>query len=257
MRIATWNVNSIRVRADAVAAWLERHRPDVLCVQEIKVEDKDFPCARFEALGWRCVLSGQKTYNGVAILSREPATDVVAGFADGEEEDPQRRLLRATVGGVRIVNAYCPNGEDVTSPKYAYKLGWFARLRRALETQEERTKPIVLVGDFNVAPAAIDVHAPERWEGKVLCSDKEREALRTIQEWGLVDCLRRLHPETPKLFTWWDYRLNAFPRGWGLRIDHVLATPAMAERCTDVAIDLEPRKAERPSDHAPVVATFA
>jgi exodeoxyribonuclease-3 len=256
MRIATWNVNSIRVREEAVLAWLAQWKPDVLCLQEIKVETKDFPAAKFEAAGWRCAVSGQKTYNGVAILAREEPRDVVAGFADGADEDPQRRLLRATVGGVRVVDAYCPNGDEVGSEKYEYKLGWFARLRAALAAQESPAAPLVIVGDFNVAPEPIDVHAPDRWVGKVLFSEKEREALRDLCGWGLVDTLRRKHPDTPKLFTWWDYRLQAFPRGWGLRIDHVLATEPLAARLRDVVIDVEPRKSERPSDHAPVVADF-
>ena len=257
MRIATWNVNSIRVRADAVEAWLGIWKPDALCLQEIKVLEQDFPRERFEAAGYRCAVSGQKTYNGVAILTRDEPENVVPGFADGDDEDPQRRLLRVTVGGVRIVDAYCPNGDEVASEKYAYKLAWFARLRRMLDTQEDPAKPLVLLGDFNVAPADIDVHAPERWAGKVLCSDAERAALTDVQGWGLTDCLRKLHPDTPKLFTWWDYRLNAFPRGWGLRIDHVLASAPLAERCTAVTVDLDPRKSERPSDHAPVCADFA
>jgi exodeoxyribonuclease-3 len=257
MRIATWNVNSIRVRGDAVLAWLAAKRPDVLCIQEIKTEEPGFPAARFAEAGWRSVVSGQKTYNGVAILSREEASDVVHGFADGEAEDPQRRLVRATVGGVRVMNAYCPNGEEVGSEKYAYKLAWYARLRRALDRQEDASKPFVIVGDFNVAPEPIDVHAPERWEGKVLFSEPERKALRDLCAWGLTDCLRKVHPDTPKLFSWWDYRLAAFPRGWGLRIDHVLASAPLAARLSACEIDVEPRKAEKPSDHAPVVADFA
>ena len=256
MRIATWNVNSIRVREEAVAAWLAKWAPDVLCLQEIKVEAPAFPAARFEALGYRCAVSGQKTYNGVAILSKAEPTNVVPGFADGAEEDPQRRLLRATVGGVRVVDAYCPNGEEVGSDKYAYKLAWFRRLRDALAKQEDAKAPLVIVGDFNVAPAPIDVHAPDRWVGKVLFSEPERQALGDLCAWGLTDCLRKKHPETPKLFTWWDYRLQAFPRGWGLRIDHVLATAPLAARLKDVQIDVEPRKSERPSDHAPVFADF-
>jgi exodeoxyribonuclease-3 len=256
MRIATWNVNSIRVRVDAVSAWLEKWKPDVLCVQEIKVEEDEFPAERFSALGYRSAVSGQKTYNGVAILTRDAAADAVAGFADGADEDPQRRLLRVTVGGVRVVNAYCVNGEEVGSAKFAYKLEWFARLRRMLDTQESASRPLVVVGDFNIAPADLDVHAPDRWKDKVLCSEPERAALRTLLDWGLTDCLRKLHPETPKLFTWWDYRLAAFNRGWGLRIDHVLATAPLAARLRSCEIDVEPRKAERPSDHAPVVADF-
>ena len=256
MRIATWNVNSIRVRGDAVAAWLETWKPDVICLQEIKVVEKDFPRERFEALGWRCTVSGQKTYNGVAILSREEPTDVVAGFADGGEEDPQRRLLRATIGGVRVIDAYCPNGEEVGSEKYAYKLAWFARLRRMLDAQEDPASKLVMVGDFNVAPQPVDVHDPERWEDKVLFSEAERRALSDVVAFGLTDCLRKVHPTSQKLFTWWDYRLKAFERGWGLRIDHILETAPLASKCSACTIDVEPRKDERPSDHAPVVADF-
>lgn len=256
MRIVTWNVNSIRVREDAVAAWISQWAPDVLCLQEIKVESKGFPAARFEALGYRSVVSGQKTYNGVALLVRGDVSDVVEGFADGADEDPQRRILRATVGGVRVVNVYCPNGEDVGTEKYAYKLAWFRRLRDALAGQEDPAGRLVVLGDFNVAPASIDVHAPDRWAGKVLCSDAEREALRELCAFGLVDCLRRRYPDTPKLFSWWDYRLQGFARNWGLRIDLVLATAALAQGLRDCVIDVEPRKAERPSDHAPVVADF-
>lgn len=256
MRLATWNVNSIRVRADAVAAWLAQWKPDVLCLQEIKVEEKDFPRARFEGLGWRSVVYGQKTYNGVAILSRDEPSEVVCGFADGADEDAQRRLLRATIGGVRVVNAYCVNGESVGSDKYAYKLAWFARLRRMFDAQENAASRLAIVGDFNVAPADLDVHKPERWVGEVLVSEPERAALRELEAWGLTDCLRKLHPDAPRMFTWWDYRLAAFQRGWGLRIDHVLATAPLAATLRSVTIDVEPRKAERPSDHAPVVADF-
>ncbi|MFN0006711.1 MAG: exodeoxyribonuclease III [Planctomycetota bacterium] len=255
MRIATWNVNSIRVREPAVLAWLARWQPDVLCLQELKVEEKDFPRGAIEAAGYRATVYGQKTYNGVAILSREEPTDVVRGFADGAEEDPQRRLIRGTVAGVRIVNGYFVNGEEVGSEKFAYKLAWFARLLRVLETQEDPTKPLVLLGDFNVAPADIDVHDPKRWKDKVLCSTEERAAYERFLAWGLTDTLRMHHPEGG-IYSWWDYRLAAFQRKWGLRIDHVLATAPLAARSKDCVVDVEPRGAERPSDHAPVYADF-
>jgi len=256
LRVTTWNVNSIKVRADQVLAWSARQSPDVLCLQEIKTEDGGFPAARFAEAGFAsAAVAGQKTYNGVAILAKAPLTDVVVGFHDAEEDDPQRRLLRATVNGVRVVNCYCPNGEDVGSDKYAYKLRWYARLRAALDAQEDPKKPLVLVGDMNVAPEPIDVHKPERWEGKVLFSQQEREALATLCAFGLSDCLRK-HHEEGGIFSWWDYRLNAWQRNWGLRIDHVLATAPLAERCTACEVDKEPRAGERPSDHVPVFADF-
>jgi len=255
VRVVTWNVNSIKVRADQVLAWAAANAPDVICLQEIKTVDSGFPADRFAALGYKAAVSGQPTYNGVAILAKGEMTDVVAGFADGAEEDSQRRLLRATYRGVRVVDCYCPNGEEVGSDKYAYKLRWYARLRAALDAQEDPAKPLVLVGDMNVAPEPIDVHKPERWEGKVLFSLPERAALADLAAFGLVDCLRKHHSEGG-IFTWWDYRLNAFARNWGLRIDHVLATPALAARCTACEVDRVPRSAERPSDHVPVVADF-
>lgn len=256
MKVVTWNVNSIKVRADQVLSWSARHQPDVICLQEIKTVDAGFPADRFAEAGWASAVSGQPTYNGVAILTRGPASGVVAGFADGAEEDPQRRLLRATWNGVRIVNCYCPNGEEVGTDKYAYKLRWYERLRAALDAQEDAAAPLVLVGDMNVAPEPIDVHKPERWEGKVLFSEPERAALARLCGFGLDDCLRKLHPGEPGIFSWWDYRLKAWDRNWGLRIDHVLATKPLAERCTACDVDKEPRAAERPSDHAPVVAEF-
>jgi len=256
MRIVTWNVNSIKVRADQVLDWSARNSPDVVCLQELKTEDPGFPSARFAELGYTCAVSGQKTYNGVAILAKGELTDVVAGFADGAEEDPQRRILRATYRGIRVVDCYCPNGEEVGTDKYAYKLRWYARLRAALDAQEDTKEPLVLVGDMNVAPEPIDVHKPERWEGKVLFSEPERAALATLRGFGLEDCLRKHHPGESGIFSWWDYRLKAWDRGWGLRIDHILATPSLLAKCTACNVDKEPRAHERPSDHAPVVADF-
>ena len=256
MKIATWTVNSIKVRADQGLAGSARHQPDVICLQEIKTVDAGFPAGRFAEAGYASAVSGQPTYNGVAILTKGAATDVVAGFADGAEEDPQRRLLRVTYRGVRIVDCYCPNGEEVGTDKYAYKLRWYARLRAALDAQEDPAAKLVLVGDMNVAPEPIDVHKPERWEGKVLFSEPERAALTELRGFGLEDCLRRLHPGEPGIFSWWDYRLRAWDRNWGLRIDHILATKPLADLCTACDVDKEPRAAERPSDHAPVVAEF-
>ena len=255
MRVATWNVNSIKVRADQVLAWSARHAPDVLCLQEIKKVDEGFPVQRFADAGYTAAVAGQKTYNGVAILAKGPLADVVVGFADGAEEDPQRRLIRATYRGVRIVDCYVPNGDEVGTEKYAYKLKWLPRLRAALDAQESPDRPLVIVGDFNVAPEPIDVHKPDRWEGKVLFSAPERAALADVRAFGLEDCVRKHHPEEG-LFTWWDYRLKAWERNWGLRIDHVFATKPLAARCTSSFVDREVRANVQPSDHVPVAADF-
>jgi len=254
LTIATWNVNSVRSRLDRLLAWLDRRRPDVVCLQETKVVDEDFPRAAIEAAGYRCLINGQKTYNGVAVLSREEARPLVSALP-GDGPDAERRLLAAEVGGVAVASVYCPNGQEVGSDKYAYKLDWYARLRRLLEERFSPAQPLAVCGDFNVAPADRDVWDPERWRGQVLFSDPERRALAALNEWGLEDTLRRLHPEGG-IYTWWDYRFGAFHRGWGLRIDHVLATPSLAARCIAVDVDRDERKGDKPSDHAPVVATF-
>jgi exodeoxyribonuclease III len=206
------------------------------------------------ALGYDVVLHGQRTYNGVAILSRTPMTDVRRGFGDGDDES-QTRLIAATIGDVRVLSVYVPNGESVGTEKYRYKLAWMERLRRHLATVVAPERPLVLCGDFNVAPAAIDVHDPVAWEGRVLFSAEERQALRAIVGVGLEDLLRRMHPTEP-LFTWWDYRMLAFPKGRGLRIDHLLVTPALAARVTASGVDRESRKGKQPSDHAAVWAEF-
>jgi exodeoxyribonuclease-3 len=255
MRVATWNVNSIKVRADQVLAWAARHAPDVLCLQEIKTVDEGFPLARFAEAGYTGVLAGQKTYNGVAILAKGPLEDVRVGFDDGGEDDPQRRIIRATHRGVRVVNCYVPNGEDVGTEKYAYKLKWLPRLRAALDAQEKADRPLVLVGDMNVAPEPIDVHKPERWVGKVLFSEPERAALTHLRGFGLEDCVRKHLPDAG-LFTWWDYRLKAWERNWGLRIDHVFATKPLAERSKSAEIHRDVRAQTQPSDHVPVVVDF-
>lgn len=251
--IATWNVNSIRTRLPRLTAFLERRRPSVVCLQEIKVVDQDFPAEALEALGYRCIVRGQKTYNGVAILSCEPGVDVVNSLP-GDPADAESRFLAATIHDIRIINVYVPNGQTVGSEKYTYKLNWYGRLRGLLDQIDPRSQ-VLMCGDFNVAPEDRDVWDPEQWRGQVLFSDPEKAALRKVVEWGLTDTLRMHHSEGG-LYTWWDYRAGAFHRGWGLRIDHILVSAPLAQRCTAVEIDREERKGEKPSDHAPVIATF-
>jgi exodeoxyribonuclease III len=251
MKIATWNLNSIRARKDRLLAWLEANRPEVVCLQEIKVVDDDFPTEELAALGYQAVVHGQKTYNGVAILALTAPADPAIGLDDGVD-DPQARLVAATVGDLRVVNVYVPNGQSPGTDKYAYKLAWLARLRTWLAERCDPAQPLVLCGDFNVAPDDRDVHDPAAWAGKIMCTEPEREALSEVVRWGLVDAYRLHHDEGGK-FTWWDYRRLAFPRGEGLRIDHVFVTEALAGRCTAAEIDREARKGKQPSDHAPVV----
>lgn len=254
MRLASWNVNSIRARQERVLAWLDAKRPDVLCMQELKVEEKDFPAEAFEALGYRVVRACQKTYNGVAIAARVEISDVVSGLDDGED-DPQQRLIAGTVDGVRILSAYVPNGQAVGTDKYVYKLKWLKRLRAYLERRCDRDAPLVLCGDFNVAPDERDVHAPAEWLDSTLFHPEVRAALEEVRTWGLVDTFRQLHAE-PGFYSWWDYRMLGFPKNRGLRIDHVFATETLARRCVEASIDREARKGKLPSDHAPVLATF-
>lgn len=254
MKIATWNVNSLKVRLPHVLDWLAAHQPDALCLQELKLEDKNFPLADIEAAGYSASFAGQKTYNGVAILSKRPAQDVVVnipGFAD-----EQKRVLTATIDGVRLVCAYFPNGQSVDSDKYQYKLQWLEGLIAWLEQELKQHPRLALLGDYNIAPDDRDVHDPKAWEGQVLCSAPEREAFSRLLGLGLQDSFR-LFPQADGSFSWWDYRLNAFRRKLGMRIDHILLSDALAPACTACAIDVEPRKLERPSDHAPVVAELA
>ncbi len=253
MRLATWNVNSIKVRLEQVLAWSAEARPDVLALQETKVPDEQFPREPLEAAGWHVAFHGQRAYNGVAILSREPLANVAAGIPG--LDDDQARVLAATVRGVRVVCVYVPNGEAVGSEKYDYKLRWMAALRGHL-AELLRAHPLLAVaGDFNVAPEPRDVHDPGLWEGRVLYSEPEREAFRALLALGLCDTFRRFdQPEGS--FSWWDYRMRAFQRNMGLRIDHILASPELCGRCTACRIDRTPRGWERPSDHAPVVADF-
>jgi exodeoxyribonuclease-3 len=254
MKIATWNVNSIRQRLDHVKDWLEAQRPDVLGLQEIKCVTENFPAAEFAALGYRCAVDGQKTYNGVALLSKLEPGEVNRGLPNLDDE--QKRVLAATYDGVRLFNLYVPNGQSVGSDKYEYKLRWLLALRDCLREELRRHDKIAVVGDFNIAPEDRDVHDPEAWRGQVLCSDAERERLGLLLELGFVDVFRRFE-QPEKAFSWWDYRAAAFRRNRGLRIDLVLASPALAGACTASGIDAGPRRREQPSDHAPVWATFA
>jgi len=254
MKIATWNINSITVRLPHVLEWAKVNRPDVLCLQEIKCKDDKFPADSFRELGYTAEVFGQPTYNGVATLSLARVSDVQKGFP-GDPADAHCRLLAATVGGIRIVNVYIPNGSYVGSDKYSFKLDWFARLRTFFDECCDPQQPLVLCGDFNVAPEDRDVHDPKLWAGKIMCSEPERAALRVIEDWGLIDVFRE-HHEDSGVFSWWDYRGGAFPKNHGLRIDHIWATEPLAETCTAVWIDKKPRELERPSDHAPVVAIF-
>ncbi len=232
--------------------WLAAARPDVACLQETKTEDRNFPLKEIEAAGYHAVYCGQKAYNGVAILARSPLADVQHGIPDFPD-DP-KRVIAATVGGLRVLNLYAPNGQEPGSDKYAYKLRWYAALTRWLKS--EVSKNLAVLGDLNIAPEPRDVHNPKRWEGKIHFSEPERAAFREVLNVGLKDAFR-LFEQPEKQFTWWDYRLNAFERGWGLRIDHILLSPQLAPKCTACAIDLEPRRRERPSDHAPVIAEIA
>jgi exodeoxyribonuclease-3 len=251
--IATWNVNSLRVRSEQLREWLRTSAPDVVALQETKIQDHDFPHADFTAAGYHSVFSGQKTYNGVALLSRHEMTDVVRdmpGF-----DDAPRRVLAATIAGFRVINLYVPNGQAPGSEKFSYKMKWLEALTRWLE-QEATTHPgLVVLGDFNVAPEDRDVHDPAAWAGCVHVSPEERTALKRITDLELVDCFR--HFEQPeKSFSWWDYRQGGFRRNNGLRIDLILAHRQLLPRLTGCRIDVEPRRAERASDHTPVIATF-
>jgi exodeoxyribonuclease-3 len=253
MRIATWNVNSLKVRLPQVMDWLERHSPDALCLQELKLEDAKFPRTELEAIGYSCAFSGQKTYNGVAILSREPATNMCCGIAGFQDE--QRRVISADIAGVRLVCAYVPNGQSLDSDKYRYKLNWFAAFSGWLKLELAEHPSLAVLGDFNIAPEDRDVHDPKAWEGQVLVSPAERDAFRRLIGLGFTDSFR-LFEQPEKSFTWWDYRMNGFKRNLGLRIDHILLNSGLSSCCTGCSIDVEPRRNERPSDHAPVVAEF-
>lgn len=254
MRLATWNVNSLRVRLGHLLEWLAQAQPDVACLQETKTEDANFPAGDLRDAGYHAVYCGQRGYNGVAILARSPVSEVTHGIPDFTD-DP-RRCIAATVDGIRIVCLYAPNGEAPGTDKYAYKLRWYAALTHWLGNLVANTPQLAVLGDMNVAPEDRDVHDPKRWAGKIHVSAPERTALRAVIDTGLVDAFR-LFPQPEKSFSWWDYRLRAFERGWGLRIDLALLGPALARRCTACSIDLAPRTRERPSDHAPVVVEIS
>lgn len=253
-KIATWNINSLRVRLPQVLEWLKVHQPDVLALQEIKMPSGDFPYAEIEQAGYHAAVSGQKTYNGVAVLSKRIGQDIITDIP--ELNDPQRRVLGITVGDIRVLNLYVPNGESVDSEKYAYKLNWLKHLDDHLRHEIIAHPKMIVLGDFNIAPEDIDVYDPKRLAGKVLFSDPERKAFQDMLQVGFVDCLRKLEPEK-KVYSWWDYRLYAISRSLGMRIDHILASNALFANCEKCYVDEIPRAWERPSDHAPVVAEFA
>jgi exodeoxyribonuclease-3 len=253
MILAAWNVNSLNVRLPRLLAWLAAHKPDVVCLQETKLEDHKFPVVDIAAAGYAAHFAGQKTYNGVAILARErlPVADVtvgIPGFADD-----QKRVIAATVAGVRVVDFYVPNGQSVDSDKYRYKLEWCAAAAAYLRDELSRHANLAVLGDFNVAPEDRDVHDPALWAGQVLCTVHERDAFRAFLAAGLADSFR-LFEQPPATFSWWDYRQLAFPKNHGLRIDHILLSAPLAARCTGSRIDRNERKGEKPSDHAPVLA---
>jgi exodeoxyribonuclease-3 len=253
LKIASWNVNSLRVRLTQVLSWLDKEKPDLLALQETKVTDDLFPQAVLQEAGYQVIFSGQKTYNGIALLSKLALTDVVKSLPHFNHEE--KRLLGASLGKLRIWNVYVPNGESVSSDKYKYKLAWLEKLRTFLSEELKNHPQLILLGDFNIAPEARDVHNPAQWEGQVLFSEPERAKLHALFDLGLQDCYR-LHHQDNQGFSWWDYRLNAFKRNLGLRIDLILASKNLAGSCTRSNIDITPRSSDRPSDHAPVIAVF-
>lgn len=251
MKLATWNVNSLKVRLPQVLEFLAVQKPDALCLQETKSEDANFPIADITSAGYQAVFSGQKTYNGVAILSPHSPQEVTLGIA--QFEDPQKRVIAAVLNGVRVICVYIPNGESVESDKYRYKLDWLRRLNACLKEELAKYPRLALLGDYNIAPENRDVHDPKFWEGKVLFSEPEKAAFRDIVALGLQDSFR-LFEQPEKSFSWWDYRMNGFKRNLGLRIDHILLSAELAKVCKSCVIDREMRTKERPSDHAPVLA---
>jgi exodeoxyribonuclease-3 len=257
--IVTWNVNSLRMRHERLLAWLAAKRPDVLCLQEIKMQTADFPSLEYQGAGYHSVVFGQKSYNGVAILSRAEhgaPTDVVSGLQD-DDPDEAARLISATIPGLklRVASVYVPNGQTIDSDKYGYKLRWLERLAAYLEKRHRPDEALVLCGDWNVAPGDTDVYDPDGWRDTVICHDAAREALARVQRFGLFDTLRHVEP-TAQLYTYWDYRMLAFPKNQGLRIDHILGTKALLDRCVSARVDRDARKGEKPSDHAPLILTI-
>jgi len=254
MKIATWNVNSLKVRLSQVIDWLNLNQPDVLCLQETKLQDNFFPAGALAQAGYHSLYTGQKTYNGVALLSKGIGNDICTALPGLDDE--QKRLIAATYGDVRIICAYVPNGEHVDSEKYTYKLAWLAQLNHFLQQERARFGKVAILGDFNIAPEDRDVYDPEAWRGQVLCSELERQAFRGLLDTGFVDSFC-LFEQPEKIYTWWDYRMMAFRRNRGLRIDHILLSHELADSCTAWQVDKAPRKLERPSDHAPVLVELA
>lgn len=256
MKVATYNVNSIRARLERLLGWLGREQADAVCLQELKVTDDEFPHLELTGAGWHSAVFGQKTYNGVAILARKAPQDVTTGLGDGVD-DPEARLIAATVQGIRVVSAYVPNGKMIGSDKWHYKLAWLDRLGAYAARAGREHPSLVIAGDFNVAPdPARDVARPGEWEGSVLCHEEARAALRRVTAAGLTDVVRQRHPEGPGPYSWWDYRMLGFPKGNGLRIDHIYASAPLAARCREAWVVRDERKGKLPSDHAPVVAVF-
>jgi exodeoxyribonuclease-3 len=263
MRIASWNVNSVRTRLDQVLAWLEAQQPDVLCLQETKVADELFPSTAFEQLGYQCAISGQKAYNGVALISRRPMDDVQIGFTGLLTDDPQatelsdqKRVISALIDGIRVLNLYVPNGSSLSSDKYTYKLAWLACLERYLAAQHEEGDPLCMVGDFNIGPEARDLHDPDRLSGGIMASDAERQALNDALAGRLTDVFRVFEPASGH-WSWWDYRSGAWDRDQGWRIDHIYLSEDLLQCATGCIIDKNPRGNIQPSDHAPVVVNLA
>ena len=254
MKIATWNVNSLNVRLPQVLQWLMQHQPDVLVLQELKMEQEKFPAAALNMMGWNAVWLGQKTYNGVAIISGSSLQDVQTGLPQ-MPDDTQQRVIAATINGVRVINVYCVNGEALDSPKFEYKRKWFAALTQYVRDEMQRYSDLVLLGDFNIAPTEDDVYDPQKWHEQIHCSTQERAWFQDLLNLGLTDALRQVYP-TGEHATWWDYRGAMFQKGLGLRIDHILISQTLSARLQDVWVDKETRALERPSDHAPVVGIF-
>jgi len=255
MKVVSWNVNSVVARRERLLAWLGKHQPDVLCLQELKAIDDGFPRAEVEALGYHVALNGQRTYNGVAVLSRSPIDDVRKNLDDGAEE-LDARLLSVRIGATRIICCYVPNGQALDSPKFVYKQAWLDRLHAYLVRHHQPSEPLLVCGDFNIAPEDRDVYDPEGMRDDVLCHPIVREKWHTLLGFGLTDTFRQ-HVADAGKYSWWDYRMLGFPKGRGLRIDHLLATAPLAARCTGASIDREERKGKQPSDHAPAIAEFS
>jgi len=252
---ATWNINSIRAREERLLTWLGQERPDVLCLQETKVEDAGFPTAAVKKAGYEVATFGQRSYNGVAIASTQPLADVTRGFGDGVDDD-EARVIAATTHGMRVVCVYVPNGQDLTSDRYPYKLAWFKRLRAYLDRTAAPDQPLAVCGDMNVAPDDRDVWSPEKWQNSIHCSPPERAALAELAAFGLTDVFRHHHGDD-KVYSWWDYRSISFFKNQGLRIDLIYLTQPLVARCTACTIDRNARKGQDASDHAPVVAVIS